>query len=302
MSDMPLSTEALQAENQQLRRRIDELIQQLDKRNQLESELHEVQQLVQFIIDGLPFAVYWKDRELVYRGCNHRFAQDIGLQSSREIIGKADRDLPWQPGEADQFEVIDRRIMETRTAEQDLDETIIHADGNQEWFETYKNPLLNEAGEVVGVLGTYINITARKRAEAMISAQAEALTELSTPLMPIADNVIVMPLVGAIDSRRAQQIMEVLLEGISEQQAETAILDITGVKVVDTQVASALLRTAQAAQLLGAQVVLTGISSEVAQALVHLGATLGGVVTLSNLQSGITYALNRSATDANTAD
>jgi rsbT co-antagonist protein RsbR len=129
--------------------------------------------------------------------------------------------------------------------------------------------------------------------EALIAAQQAALAELSTPLIPLAEGVIAMPIVGAIDSGRAQRIMEALLEGISFQQAETAILDITGVRVVDTQVADALLRAAQAAKLLGARVVLTGISAEVAQAIVHLGANLGSVVTRSNLQSGIAYALDQ---------
>lgn len=138
---------------------------------------------------------------------------------------------------------------------------------------------------------------ARQREE-VISRQQAVLAELSTPLVPIADGVIAMPLVGAIDSARAQLIMETLLQGISDLQAETAILDITGVRVVDTQVANALLRAAQAAKLLGARVVLTGISAEVAQALVHLGADLGGIVTRSDLQSGIAYALEQAAAEA----
>ncbi|MBC8075602.1 MAG: PAS domain S-box protein [Chloroflexales bacterium] len=127
--------------------------------------------------------------------------------------------------------------------------------------------------------------------EEVIEAQQAALRELSTPLVPIAAGVIAMPLVGAIDSRRAQQVMETLLEGITAQQAAYAIIDVTGVRVVDTQVASALLRVAQATKLLGAQVILTGISPEVAQTLVQLGADLSGIVVRSTVQSGITYAL-----------
>lgn len=136
---------------------------------------------------------------------------------------------------------------------------------------------------------------AARQREEIIARQQAVLAELSTPLVPIADGVIAMPLVGAIDSGRAQLIMETLLQGISDLQAETAILDITGVRVVDTQVADALLRAAQAAKLLGARVILTGISAEVAQALVHLGADLSGIVTRSDLQSGIAYALERAA-------
>lgn len=127
--------------------------------------------------------------------------------------------------------------------------------------------------------------------EQVIDAQREALREVSTPLIPLADDVVVMPLVGAIDSSRAQQIMEVLLEGIAAYQADTVLLDISGVRVVDTQVADALLRSARAVQLLGAQIVLTGISADVAQTIVHLGADMGRILTRANLQEGLRYAL-----------
>jgi rsbT co-antagonist protein RsbR len=130
----------------------------------------------------------------------------------------------------------------------------------------------------------------------IIETQQVALRELSTPLIPIADGVVLLPLIGTIDTSRAQQVLETLLEGISRQQAEIAILDITGVRVVDTQVANALLRSAQAAQLLGATVVLSGISAEVAQTLVGLGIDLSSIHTRSTLQSGIAEALSRAAT------
>jgi rsbT co-antagonist protein RsbR len=129
--------------------------------------------------------------------------------------------------------------------------------------------------------------------EEIIMTQQAVLRELMTPLLPIAKGVVVMPIVGSIDSARTQQIMDTLLQGIADQQAGRVILDITGVKVVDTQVANALIRAAQASQLLGAQVVLTGIGPEVAQTLVHLAADLQGIVTRSTLQSGIAYALDR---------
>jgi rsbT co-antagonist protein RsbR len=145
-----------------------------------------------------------------------------------------------------------------------------------------------------------VDITERKRAEAMLRQQIEfeetirvqnaVLAELSTPLIPISDHVMVMPLIGAVDSRRAQQVLETLLQGIASSGTQVAILDITGVPVVDTQVANALIHAAQAVKLLGAQVVLTGIRPEVAQTLVGLGADLGGIITRSSLQSGIAYA------------
>lgn len=100
-----------------------------------------------------------------------------------------------------------------------------------------------------------------------------------------------MPLIGELDTRRVQHVMETLLDGIVAHQADFAILDITGVKVVDTQVAQALVQVAQAATLLGTRVILTGIAAEVAQSLVALGVDLGGITTRNNLQSGVAYVL-----------
>jgi rsbT co-antagonist protein RsbR len=128
--------------------------------------------------------------------------------------------------------------------------------------------------------------------EETIRAQAAALEELTTPLLTISDHAVVMPLIGTIDSRRAQQVMEALLQGVANSGAQMAILDITGVSIVDTQVANALVRAAQAVRLLGAEVILTGIRPEIAQTLVGLGVDLSGIVTRSNLQRGIAYAIN----------
>jgi anti-anti-sigma factor len=169
-------------------------------------------------------------------------------------------------------------------------------------------PLELAIGEMrVGDQHRYIGIahdlTERKREaeerarlqERIIQAQAATLAELSTPLIPISDQVMVMPLVGAIDSDRARQVQETLLRGIERSRARVAILDITGVPVVDTQVARSLVAAAQALRLLGARMMLTGIRPEVAQTLIELGVDLGDIVTQSSLQSGIAYATSQKA-------
>ncbi|NJM07035.1 PAS domain-containing protein [Candidatus Gracilibacteria bacterium] len=179
--------------------------------------------------------------------------------------------------------------------------TVVSEVGNTT-FETSYAPLRDAKGTMTGVLGIAIDITARLEAESqrltlqeeVIRTQQASIRELSTPLIPLADDIVVMPLVGTIDSRRAQQIVEVLLEGIAANQAEVVLLDISGVRMVDTQVADALLRAARAVQLLGAHIVLTGISAEIAQTIVHLGADMSQIVTQANLQSGLRYALGRS--------
>jgi anti-anti-sigma factor len=100
-------------------------------------------------------------------------------------------------------------------------------------------------------------------------------------------------LIGTIDSQRAQQIMEALLEGVAQHQAELVVLDITGVAMVDTQVAQAFIQAAQAVRLLGTQVMLTGIQPQIAQTLVHLGIDLSGIQTQGSLQAGIASALRQ---------
>jgi len=127
--------------------------------------------------------------------------------------------------------------------------------------------------------------------ERMIQAQALQIRELSTPLIPLHTSILALPLVGTIDSHRASQIMETLLEGIARQQADVVIMDITGVPVVDTAVGNHLLQAARAAELLGARMILVGISAEVAQTMVQLGINLSRIVTLATLQAGIEYAL-----------
>ncbi len=178
---------------------------------------------------------------------------------------------------------------------------LLRPDGEQVPVQLSSFIIRDKQGQPIRMTGMFRDLTEQQRAEAerialqeqVIQAQREALRELSTPLLPLDHNVLAMPLVGSIDSNRAQQVMETLLEGIAQYQADVAIVDITGVKVVDTQVAQAIIRTAQAVRLLGAQVILTGIQPQMAQTLVHLGADLGGIVTRSTFQSGIAYALQR---------
>ena len=129
-----------------------------------------------------------------------------------------------------------------------------------------------------------------QEAMTVIQKQRSLLHEVSLPVISVFQGVLVMPLIGSIDSDRARQIIETLLSGIAAQRARLALLDITGVRTVDTHVASTLLHAARAAKLLGAEVILTGINAEVASALVKLGIGLGDIVTRSTLESGIAYA------------
>jgi anti-anti-sigma factor len=121
----------------------------------------------------------------------------------------------------------------------------------------------------------------------------QLVQELSTPVVPLVQGVLVMPLVGSIDSRRGQQILERLLQVVERERARIVLVDITGVPVVDSAVAEILLQATQAVRLLGGEAVLVGITPEVAQTLVSLGVDLTEVITRSDLQGGVTYATQK---------
>ena len=129
--------------------------------------------------------------------------------------------------------------------------------------------------------------------EEIIRVQSDRLAELSTPIIPITDRIMVMPLIGMMDGERAQQVLSTALQGIQRSRAQVVIIDITGVKLVDNEVASTLISTASALRLLGAQAVITGIGPGVAQTLIGLQIDFGSIVTMGTLQSGIAYALKR---------
>jgi anti-anti-sigma factor len=147
-----------------------------------------------------------------------------------------------------------------------------------------------------------VELTQREQAERgreelqaqMLEAQRVRLSELSTPLIPITDQIMVLPLIGTLDAERAAQVLEVVLTGAARHRARVVILDITGIKHIDTGVIGTLARTVAALRLLGAEAVITGISPEVAQAMVQLEVDMSGLLTMATLQSGIAFALQRS--------
>lgn len=134
--------------------------------------------------------------------------------------------------------------------------------------------------------------------ELQTANQAEAelrstIRDLSVPIVPILDGILVMPLIGLIDSGRAQSIISALLHGIEQHKARTVFLDVTGVPIIDSQIAQVLIHAASSARLLGAETVLVGLRPELAQTIVGLGVELSGVKTRADLQSGVRAALAR---------
>ncbi|MCM3603236.1 STAS domain-containing protein [Robertmurraya korlensis] len=147
-------------------------------------------------------------------------------------------------------------------------------------FDSWISPMTNE------IVNVYSSTWERT-----VSLQKIALQELSAPLIPVFEGISVMPLVGTIDTERAKQIMESLLNGVVRNRSEVVLIDITGVPVVDTMVAHHIIQAADAVRLVGSKCMLVGIRPEIAQTIVNLGINLNQITTKNTLKKGIESAL-----------
>lgn len=253
--------------------------------------------LVRAISQNASLILYVKDREGRYRLWSRGCEEFVGVPAS-EAIGKTDADI-FPPDLAAFYRSTDVQLLREGTVPQ-TERAYDRPDGARHMLVT-RFLVRDAAGEAQAVCGILTDLTRIRRMEAeilvhrdeIIRVQEEALHALSTPLLPIADRVVAMPIIGAVDRERAQRVLETMLHGVAAHRAKIAILDVTGMAAADDEVASAISRAARAVGLLGASVVLTGIRPEVAAALVSIGVDLAGVVTLSTLQDGIAYALKQ---------
>jgi rsbT co-antagonist protein RsbR len=151
-----------------------------------------------------------------------------------------------------------------------------------EVFDAYE-PAANRIATTVGV--GFV-----QERERVIRQQQEAIRELSTPVLPVRERLLILPIIGVIDPHRARQLTEQLLVGVRSNRAKVVVMDITGVPTIDVKVANHLVQTVEAARLLGATVIVTGLSPEIAQTLVTIGVDLGKMNTVGDLQGGIEEA------------
>ncbi|MFJ4981548.1 STAS domain-containing protein [Streptomyces coeruleorubidus] len=164
----------------------------------------------------------------------------------------------------------------------------------------FPDPYAPEAQECVlaltvlmGTLRLVVLETTVSAGEEVIARQREQLNEVATPVIKLWESTVAVPLIGTLDSARSQVVMESLLDAIVAERARFAILDITGVPTVDSLVAQHLMKTVAAARLMGAECIVSGIRSAIAQTIVHLGIDLGTVLTRSSLEDALAYALSR---------
>jgi len=157
-------------------------VQDITERKRAEAALWEYQQFLQLIMDSVPQAIFWKNQDLVYLGCNRNFAVAAGLKSTQDVIGKTDYDLPWGETEGDWYRQCDRRVMDSDKPEYRFLETMLRHDGLPRWIETSKIPLHDASGNVVGILGAFDDITEQREME-------EALWERESLLRTLGDNL-----------------------------------------------------------------------------------------------------------------
>ena len=193
VTETKLAEEKLKRYQEHLEELVAERTAELDKVNQrlqqdillrekAESHLRDSQQMLQLVLDNIPQLVFWKDCDSVYLGCNQNFARAAGSESPEDLIGKTDYDLPWTKEEIEFYRECDRRVMTSDTPEFHIIESQRQADGKQVWVDTNKIPLHDGKGRVVGILGTYEDITERQKSENALRESEKRLKEANREL------------------------------------------------------------------------------------------------------------------------
>ncbi|MEQ4204213.1 PAS domain S-box protein [Actinopolymorpha sp. B17G11] len=163
--------------------------------------------------------------------------------------------------------------------------------GSRFWASVILAPIRDENGDVTGFVKVTRDETERREQEVRLQRQRDEILELSTPVIQVWDKVLVLPIIGTLDSQRAARLTEDLLEKIAENQGEVIILEVSGVPTIDTQVGQHLLKTVQAAALMGTVSILSGVRAEVAQSMVNLGVDLGQLRSRNTLRDALQLAL-----------
>src|SRR5512144_1540450 len=155
---------------------------------------------------------------------------------------------------------------------------------------TLLNRVLDAYEPAANRIANTVAINFVQERERIIRQQQEAIRELSTPVLQVRERLLILPIIGVLDSQRARQLTEQLLRGIRAKRAKVVVIDITGVPTIDSTVANHLVQTVEASRLMGANVIITGLSSEIAQTLVTIGVDLSKVNAVGDLQGGIEEA------------
>jgi rsbT co-antagonist protein RsbR len=264
---------------------------------EVEAARRETEERYRVLVERSPLAI------LVHQGgvvvyANPSALRLFGAQVSDELVGTKVLDRIHPDDRATVIERV-RRMTHDREQAPPVLERFLRIDGRSVPVEVTALPIIYQGTPAIQVVCADISErmqteeALRRSAvqEEVIRTQEAMLRALSTPLIPMGDGVVVMPLVGRIDEARAARILEALLEGVAAHRAGCAILDVTGVPEVDAAAASGLLRAARSVRLLGASIVLTGLTPALATTLVEMGIDLGDVETRGTLKDGLAHAM-----------
>jgi rsbT co-antagonist protein RsbR len=273
-----------------------------------QEELIKAQTLLKSVIEQSPAAIAVASAEGILEIFNDACRKQLGITPESGIepgTSLFKMNQPWQDFNPDGTPVTVEELPLALALQGQVTRgrelKVVRADGTEVWEIVDGFPIYDETGKLTAGVIIFPDTTERKQAEVererlqqeLLESQQRAIRELSTPIIPIMKGIIILPLIGSIDSERAREITRSLLTGISQNRAKIVIVDITGVSVVDSGVASHLDKTIQAARLKGAQTIITGISDAVAETIVDLGINWSGLETVNNLQAGLAVAMRK---------
>jgi len=209
-----------------------------------------------------------------------------------EIIGQSfERFYP--PEDIEKGKTKQEIEVATRTGRYEDEGWRVRKDGTRFWANVVLTALRDENGKLLGFGKVTRDLTERRQSEESIRSQANEIFEMAVvPVVQVWEGILLVPLIGTLDSQRTQQLMERLLQRVTETGSAVALLDITGVPTIDSQTAQHLIETVSAVRLLGADVILTGVRPIIAQTLVHLGIDLSHIITRASLTAGLRMALS----------
>lgn len=250
------------------------------------------------LMDAVPIGLFLRVG-LAITYINQTGAELLGATSADEIVGMASLDVVHPDYRALVVERMKHLNSGGRVPAEEL--RLIGKDGRVFFADIIGIPV-TVSGQPAALVA-FRDLTDKKRGEEairrselqeeLLQVKEDTLRAISTPLLPVSEHVVVMPLVGVVDEGRVRRMVEVLLQGISDHKAAVAILDVTGIPTIELNAAEALVRAAKAASLLGAEVVLSGVSPQMAQALAGGGVATAGITVKGTLKDSIAYALSR---------
>jgi len=241
------------------------------------------------IVECSDDAIYGKTLDGTILSWN-RGAERIYGYSAAEMVGRPVSVLV-PPNKPDEVPAILEKVKRGERVSH-FETTRVRKDGEVIDLSLNVSPIRDASGQIIGASTTARDITEQKRMREALAERAKEILDVSTPVLQVWEGVVVAPFIGTLDTQRAQQFMERLLDKIVQTNSAVALLDVTGVPAIDTRTAQHLIETITSVRLLGAQAILTGVRPAIAQTLAHLGINLADVVTRSSLAAGLRVALD----------